>query len=178
MNGRFPRDCRVLITGGTGSIGRALVEAFHDAGTNVSFQYCRNITRAEDMERTFGAKAIQWDFNTGPMPIADRVDVLVNNAGINISKLPVDSTTDEEWDETLLVNLKTPMALARQVLPQMKVRGWGRIINISSIYGFRVTSNNLAYNVSPHCLSALSGSTPKAFGRLGIACNMVGLVLV
>jgi len=171
MQNTFPENCRVFITGGTGSIGRALVEGFSRVGTKVGFQYFQNETRAKEIESITGAIGVRIDFATSSVPTLDRVDILVNNAGINISKVSVEDTTEEEWDRTLQVNARTPMLLARAVLPQMKQRRWGRIINISSIYGIRIASNNAAYNVSKHGLRGLTGSIAKEYGPYGITCN-------
>jgi len=173
MNNTFPEDCRVFITGGTGSIGQALVGAFVEAGTKVSFQYCHNVAKAQEIERKLGISGMRIDFSSQSLPALDRVDVLVNNAGINISKVSVDGTTQEEWDTTMQVNVTVPMQLAQQVLPQMMQRGWGRIINISSIYGIRIATNNLSYNASKHALRALTGSIAKEYGPRGITCNEV-----
>jgi NAD(P)-dependent dehydrogenase (short-subunit alcohol dehydrogenase family) len=163
----------VFITGGTGSIGRALVDTFVKAGTTVSFQYCQDTTGALEIERKYGITGHCIDFSSKSLPDLGHVDILVNSAGINISKVPIECATDEEWDKTLMVNVTVPMLLAKQVLPQMKQQGWGRIINVSSIYGMRIAANNLSYNVSKHALRALTASIAKEYGAWGVTCNEV-----
>jgi 3-hydroxybutyrate dehydrogenase len=101
------------------------------------------------------------------------VDVLVNNAAVNDCRSKTTEVQLDQWLCTLAVNLTAPFMLCRSVLPGMVTRGWGRIINISSIYGLRGTENNLPYTVSKHGLSGLTKTVAREYGGCGITCNEI-----
>ena len=83
-----PELRHVLITGGTGSVGRALVEGFSRRGYKTTFQYRDNLAVADELVKSLGAEAIQMDFvRTSELPRKD-FDIVVNNAGLNITVLP------------------------------------------------------------------------------------------
>ena len=84
----------------------------------------------------------------------DRVDVLVNNAGIHVDKTVAD-TTEAEWDEILGVNLKGYLLCSKAAIPQMRRQGGGNIICISSISGLIGQLNQAAYNASKHGIIGL-----------------------
>lgn len=163
----------VLITGGTGTVGQVLIKAFFHAGYAVHFQYQKNKVRADQLSAEYGAVAYQWNL-ADPVP-ADLplADVLVNNAAINVcdefsADVPID-----EWLQTLAVNLTAPFLLCQRLIPKMVERRWGRIINVSSIYGYRTVEGNLPYAVSKHGLRALTGTIAKEYFGQGITCNEI-----
>jgi hypothetical protein len=151
---------RVLVTGGTGTVGCAMVAAFTQAGHSVSFQYNNNETAAKKIEMELSARAIRLDFNSEFSLDDSDFDILVNNAGVNLSDVNTHVLDYGIWAQTLAVNLTAPFLLIRSVLPAMIRRRWGRILNISSIYGLRGASGRAAYAVSKH---GLSGHTRSAF---------------
>jgi len=162
-----------LITGGTGSVGRALVQAFALNGYRVSFQYCRNKATASQLSKRFNAEPIQLDFEQDfKLPKSD-FDVIVNNAGINISDSPTHKVTVENWNRTLRVNLTAPFQIVRQCLPSMIRKRWGRIINVSSIYGLRAAEGNFPYTVSKHGLSGFTKTIAREYAVHGITCNEI-----
>ena len=149
----------VFVTGGTGSIGQALVRRFCGEGAEVTFQYFTNAECARQLEKECGAKGFAMDFaKDGELPPA-KFEVVVNNAAINITSALSHEVTIEDWERTIAVNLTFSFRVIKQYLPGMIDSGWGRIVNISSIYGLRATENNLPYNVSKHGLSALTKTT-------------------
>lgn len=163
----------VLITGGTGSVGMALIETFSRSGDTVHFQYYSNEERAKELERSFGSAGFRVDFlGDGRLPDQE-FDVVVNNAGINITKSLSHEICDDEWEKTIRINLTMPFQIIRKYLPYMIRNRWGRIINISSVYGLRVCTNNLSYNVSKHGLSGLTKSVAKEYAQYGITCNEI-----
>ncbi len=163
----------VLITGGTGSVGKALVEAFAENDNRVTFQYRRNKSTAKQLEKKFGAESIQLDFEEDfVLPNVD-FDVVVNNAGINISDVPAHEVSIQNWNRTLRVNLTAPFQIVRQCLPSMIQKRWGRIINISSIYGLRAVEGNFPYTVSKHGLSGFTKTIAKDYAVHGITCNEI-----
>lgn len=163
---------KVLITGGTGSIGRALVEAFSNFGYSVTFQYKSQTHVARRIAKKFQCQSIQADF-LKPLSLSEQFDILVNNAGINVSSRLTDRCSDDELMATLDVNLVAPFRLIRALLPHMMGRGWGRIINVSSIYGLRGVEGNCPYTISKHALSGLTKTVAKEYAPFGITCNEI-----
>ena len=164
---------RVLVTGGTGSIGSAIVRRFRDRGDDVTFQYAHNDHRATALSERVGAKPVRVDFSRHFEPPNGAFDILVNNCGINVSDVNVHEVQDRDWDATLRVNLYAPFALIRAYLPDMLEKGWGRIINVGSIYSLRGVEGNLPYTVSKHALSGMTKTVAKEYGRHGITCNEI-----
>jgi acetoacetyl-CoA reductase/3-oxoacyl-[acyl-carrier protein] reductase len=105
------------------------------------------------------------------------VDVLVNNAGM-VQEKPFESITDEDWDLMLAINLRGPFIFARELLPDMKARGWGRIINIVSIGGQWGGMNQVHYAAAKAGLINLTRSLAKLYSKYGIASNAVAPGLV
>ncbi len=163
----------VLITGGTGSVGKALVETFATHGYRVTFQFHHDEATADALAQKFGAKAVQLDFEGDlVLPRVD-FDVVINNAGINISDVPTHEVSLVDWNRTMLVNLTAPFKIVRQCLPWMMEKRWGRIINISSIYGLRAAEGNFPYTVSKHALSGFTKTIAKEYAAYGITCNEI-----
>jgi len=166
---------KVLITGGTGTLGRALVRDLSAQGHEIYFQYHSNDVLAESLASKFSANPIKWDLE-GRIPASfnfESVDVLVNNAGINISDSPVVDVPEADWHRTIAVNLTAPFLLSQCVLPGMVSRGWGRIVNVSSIFGLVCVEGNLPYTVSKHGMRGLTGTIAKEYFGYGITCNEV-----
>ena len=167
------RTKNVLITGGTGSVGKALVEAFSSSRYQITFTYVTNEKAAKQLEVDFEAKSIRLDLAASTTLTKADIDILVNNVGINNSDAETHLVTDKDWNQTLRVNLTAAFELSRQCLPRMLEKGWGRIINISSIYGLRGIEGNLPYTVSKHGLSGLTKTIAKEYGKVGITCNEI-----
>ena len=164
---------KVLVTGGTGSVGEATVRILRNRGFDVKFTYLRNAGRAERLEKETGATALQWSAGE-PCPVdASDIEVLVNNAGINVSRAYVAGVQPAEWVETMNVNLWGALALIQACLPGMVDRGRGKIINIGSIYGLRGCEGNLPYSASKHALRAVTKTVAIEYGRKGIICTEI-----
>ena len=101
-----------------------------------------------------------------------RVDILVNNAGVG-GVFPVVDYPEESWHKIMAANLNAPFVLAQQFLPGMRQRGWGRIINISSIYGLRAGSGRLAYGTSKTALIGLTRPLAIDTAEWGITVNAI-----
>ena len=160
----------VLVTGGTGSIGEAIVTALRQAGAEVTFTYLSNEARAHELETKTGAHAILWKAGDIVPEVAKNVDVLVNNAAINVSRLDVANVERSAWNDTMLVNLWGAVSLVQACLPKMLKQGRGRIINVNSIYGVRGCEGNFPYSASKHGLSALTKTIALEYGRQGVIC--------
>ena len=102
----------------------------------------------------------------------DKIDVLINNAGVSQMKLFTD-ITEEEWDNIMNVNLKSAYFTIQEVLPNMINRKQGLIINISSVWGLVGASCETAYSVSKAGLDALTKSLAKELGPSNIRVNSI-----
>ena len=166
-------DKVVLITGATGSVGESLVAGFAGEGYRISFLYHRSESRARAMAETFGATPIQEDLSR-PIDLANKeIDILINNAAINETSELTGGLLLKDWDRTIALNLTAPFLLIQQCIPHMVLENWGRIVNISSIYGLRAVENNLPYTVSKHGLSGLTKTVAREYGAHGITCNEI-----
>ena len=163
----------VFVTGGTGSLGRAIVKAFAAQGDDVIFQYRDNQMEASAIEATSGATAVQMDLAQPFDPPDTPFDILVNNIGVNIDDHLTHDVSVDVWDLTLRLNTTVPFIFAKRYLPHMIERHWGRVINISSIYGLRGVPQRLPYTVSKHGLSGITKTIAKEYGEFGITCNEI-----
>jgi 3-hydroxybutyrate dehydrogenase len=101
-----------------------------------------------------------------------RVDILVNNAVMRHFK-PVETFQTAEWDASIAVNLSSAFHLARLGVPAMKASGWGRIVNMSSIYGVRGAENRVDYVTTKSALLGLTRALAIELAQTGITCNAV-----
>ncbi len=164
---------KVLITGGTGSIGKILVEQFAARYEEVFFQYHSNESEALRLAERSNVTAMQLDLLNAPqLPRVD-FDIVINSAAVLLAKTPVHEITDGEYLDSLTINTVAPFRIVREILPGMVARTWGRIINIGSIYSLRATTNNGSYNVSKHGLTGLTRSLALDYAHLGITANEV-----
>ena len=185
MSSVFDLSGRVaLITGGSRGIGKAIAQGFAEAGASIVL-VSRNedeLARASaDIERATGAKVAHLAADLSrrgevnglaqkALGIFGRVDVLLNNAGGNRPQ-PIDEVTDEVWDYFLELNLSSCMALTRALVPQMKERGWGRIIYTSSILGFTSVAGRSVYSSTKSALLGLARANAIDLGPFGITAN-------
>lgn len=99
-------------------------------------------------------------------------DIVVNNAVIRHFK-PIEDFAPAEWNRALAVNLTSAFHFARAFVPGMKARGWGRIINMSSIYGARGAENRIDYVTTKTALLGMTRALSIELARTGITCNAV-----
>lgn len=172
-----------LITGATSGIGRRQALALAQAGAAVVLVGRREarlretVAEIESVEARAASLSVDLT-DRGRLPeLAERamlpfgsIDVLINAAGVNLRQ-PVEEITLESWDTTLNLNLAVPFFLARELVPDMKVNGWGRIINIASLQSSRAFPNGLAYGASKGGISQLTRAMAEAWSRHGITCN-------
>jgi 3-oxoacyl-[acyl-carrier protein] reductase len=175
----------VIVTGASRGIGRAIAITLAKAGAYVVVNYKQSKDAAEevvDIIRSSGSKAIAVQADvTNPEDVQRLIDaacemgpprVLVNNAGIASSRLLLD-TTLEEWNGLIKSNLTAPFLCAKAVLPYMIRERYGRIINISSIWGIAGGSYEVAYSASKGGIIALTKALAKEVGPSGITVNAV-----
>jgi acetoacetyl-CoA reductase len=171
-----------LVTGGGRGIGLAISERLANRGVTVAVGYSRGKDSAQRfLDDHPGASAHQG--NVGSNEDCERVisevidqhghlDVLVNNAGITIDKT-VRKMTPQDWDHVVNVNLSGAFYLSRAVLQQMLDRGYGRIVNISSVIGSSGNIGQANYAAAKSGLFGLTMSLALETARKGITVNSV-----
>jgi NAD(P)-dependent dehydrogenase (short-subunit alcohol dehydrogenase family) len=159
---------KALITGGTGSVGSELVKKFCESGNyDITFTYHRNKLHADELSKQYRCKAVQID------AIESDYSIVINNVGIVNSLVSCENVDIEAWEETLHTNLTLPFVIIKKVLPHMKRQEWGRIINISSIYGIKAEEDVTPYVVSKHGLMGLTKVVAREYAQFGITCNAI-----
>ena len=99
-------------------------------------------------------------------------DILINAAGIN-TRQNADDVTAEGWDVTLNLNLSAPFFLAQAMVPAMKEKGWGRVINFASLQSRRAFANGISYGASKGGVEQMTRAMAEAWSKDGIMCNAV-----
>jgi short-subunit dehydrogenase len=171
-------DSRVLLTGATGGIGRAIARALHARGATLVVSG-RNVEALTEIERELGGRveAISADLAI-PEAVADlakragRVDVLVANAGLPASGR-LDGFTHEEIDRALDVNLRAPVHLARTLVPEMLERGAGHIVLISSLVGKVASPLSSVYSATKFGLRGFGFSLHEELRGTGVGVTTV-----
>ena len=175
-----------LVTGGSKGIGRAIAGGFAQAGADlfICSRKEEHLKAAADeirdqagvrVEYIVADMALRDDVDRVAQAALDRfgrVDVLVNNAGWNIPQA-IDEIRDEDWNYVVELNLNNVMALTRALVPQMKERGWGRVIHISSIMGLGSTAKRNAYSATKTALIGLARASALDLGPFGITVNCI-----
>jgi 3-oxoacyl-[acyl-carrier protein] reductase len=175
----------VLVTGGSKGIGAACVKYFCMAGASVAFTYNSNQTSASMLEKRYKkiskCKAYKVDVKDADeikkvvydvLKDFQRIDILVNNAGIwkegKINKMNL-----SHWEETIKVNLTSTFLFSRFVIPGMKLRRKGKIINISSAAGQRGEANYSNYAASKGGMISFTKSLATELGPFNINVNSI-----
>ena len=180
-----------LVTGGSRGIGRGLAQRLANEGCSVALTYRSRGDLAETVVEQLqadghSALSIQMAIEERPSVIRalelvrrrwGPVDILVNNAAISQEK-PFGTITDQDWDNMMAANLRGPFICAQECLPDMIERGWGRIINISSIGGQWGGFNQVHYAASKAGLINLTRSLAKLYSGNGVTTNAVAIGLV
>ena len=176
----------VLITGGSRGIGKSLVEAFSNAGYKVAFTYNNSTDAALALSRDCAALAIKADSRSENEVLhavdfartsLGGIDILINNAGISSFSLFTDITLDE-WNEIFSVNVGGAFLYSKAVLPDMISKKWGRIINITSIWGMVGSSCEVHYSASKAALIGLTKALAKELGPSNITVNAIAPGLI
>lgn len=172
----------ILVTGGTGGLGRALVERLAAEGATVAFTWARDEARAREIAAAVeGAYAYPLDLleRKAPGALVGRVesdhgpiDGLVNNAGVRADGL-LAFTSDEEWQRVLEVNLGGAFRCCRAVVPGMVARRRGAIVNVASLSARLGLAGQAAYAASKAGLLGLTRSLAREVGSRGIRVNAV-----
>jgi 3-oxoacyl-[acyl-carrier protein] reductase len=180
-----------LVTGGSRGIGEAIAIALAKAGAAVAVNYRERSQEAaavvENIQRNGGrAAAIAADVSLAGAVrgmISDvesrlgPIDILINNAGIAVTR-GLDEITEEDFDRTVAVNLKSAFLCTQGVLAGMRGRRWGRIVNISSIAARGAGSISVAYNASKAGLEGLTRGYASRLAPEGVTVNAVAPGLI
>jgi len=186
--GYFDLSGRVaIVTGGGAGIGEAISARLAKAGAKVFIA---------DIDPKVAETAAQSIPNATALPVdvtnstsvneafgkvessAGSIDILVNNAGIAGKAAPLWEQTDAEWNRVVAVNLLGPVFCARAVLPGMRKRGYGRIVNIASIAGKEGNPNMSAYSATKAAVIGLTKSVAKEVATEGICVNAVSPAVI
>ena len=164
---------RAVITGGASGIRLACAREFAGRGAHVVIADL-NGEAAEAAAAELGGEA--WRVDLGETRALDELsleaDILVNNAGIQRVS-PIEEFDPEAFRLIQRLMLEAPFLLIRAVLPGMYARGWGRIINLSSVHGLRASAFKSAYVAAKHGLEGLSKVTALEGGPHGVTSNCI-----
>jgi 3-oxoacyl-[acyl-carrier protein] reductase len=180
-----------LVTGGSRGIGQAIAVSLAEAGAAVAVNYrekaaeARNVVetirRAGGRAMAIGADVSQAAEVAAMLATVERelgpVDVLVNNAGIGLVRT-VDELTEEDFDRTIAVNLKSVFLCTQAVVPGMRARKWGRIVNISSGAARGAGGVGPHYNASKAGLEGMTRGYAARLVKDGITVNAVAPSLI
>src|ERR671914_1395883 len=165
---------RALVTGAASGIGAALVRRLAADGARV-LAVDRDETGLEKLTRDVaGIEAVPCDLSdlAAVDALPAEVDVLVNNAGLQ-HVAPIPEFDPDRFSLLLRVMLEAPFRLARRALPHMYARGWGRVVNVSSVHGLRASPVKSAYVSAKHGLEGLSKTVALEGGPKGVTSNCV-----
>ncbi|MFZ0960417.1 MAG: 3-oxoacyl-ACP reductase family protein [Terriglobia bacterium] len=180
-----------LVTGASRGIGRAIAEALAKAGVDVGVNYFRHPAEAEEAcasIRRLRRRALAVPADVSKSAEVSRlvktvaeglgpVDILVNNAGVSRPQ-PLEDIREEDWDEIITVNLKSAFLVTQQVVPGMRARRWGRIINISSVAAHTGGVVGPHYAASKAGMLGLTHSYANLLVREGITVNAIAPALI
>jgi 3-hydroxybutyrate dehydrogenase len=183
----MPKGKCAVVTGSTSGIGLGIARALAADGCNVMLN---GFGDAAAIERERGQIASEFGVRTGFHP-ADlskpaevvqmieaatrdlgQVDILVNNAGIQHTA-PVERFPPDRWEAIIAINLSSNFYGIRAVIPQMRERNWGRIINIASTHGLVASVEKSAYVAAKHGVLGLTKVVALEVATTGITCNAI-----
>lgn len=183
----MPRNKTALVTGSFAGLGFGIARALASTGANVVVHgLCDRETGEAAAAAIADRHGVETMFSAADLRSVDeierlmaeaadrfaRVDVIVNNAVVRHFK-PVEELSPAEWDAALAVNLSSAFHLARLGVPAMKAAGWGRIVNVASIYGVRGAENRIGYVTTKAALLGMTRALAVELARTGITCNAV-----
>lgn len=174
-----------LVTGASSGIGQRQALALARAGASVVLLGRRKerldaaVAEIEAFDGTAVSLAVDLSDREQLAEVAKlaagqfgSVDILINAAGVNFRQ-PIDEVTFDSWDETLTLNLAVPFFLARELVPAMQAKAWGRIINIASLQSSRAFANGLVYGASKGGVAQLTRAMAEAWSGKGINSNAI-----
>jgi 3-oxoacyl-[acyl-carrier protein] reductase len=182
---RLLADKRVLVTGGSGGIGRGICDVLAREGAKVAFTYHGNAAGADatlELVRRHGdGLSIAADLRDreAPARVVSEIeaawgglDALVNNAAVS-EAVPFVLLDDDQWDDVIALNVTAVFRLCRAAVRGMVRRKYGRIVNIGSIAGTRAIASPVHYAASKGAIEGMTHSLAHELGRYGILTNCI-----
>ena len=171
------------VTGASSGLGQQAASALAAAGAQV-IGVARRAEALSDWAERIGPKAAALSVDLSERSqikeIAAQIaipfgapDIMVHAAGIN-TREAADNVTDEGWDITLNLNLAAPFFLSQAVVPDMKAKGWGRIVNFASLQTTRAFPGGVSYGASKAGIAQLTRAMAEAWSGFGINANAIG----
>ncbi|MEO0398328.1 MAG: acetoacetyl-CoA reductase [Pseudomonadota bacterium] len=170
-----------IVTGGTRGIGLAIAEALKAAGCNVAATYAGNDAAAQACTEKTGIACYKWDVGDyaackdGVAKIEAEqgpTDILVNNAGITRDAM-FHKLAPEQWSEVMRADLDSVFNMSHQVFPGMRSRGFGRIINISSINGQKGQMGQTNYSAAKAGMIGFTRALAQEGAFKGVTVNAI-----
>lgn len=168
---------KVLITGGSRGIGAQCVRDFSKSGYEVYFTYNNSEKKAKELSEQTGAYSVKCDISSAhevkdALFGINNIDILINNAGISQIKMFQDITEDD-WDRMFDINIKGMFLVTKSVIGSMIRNKYGRIINISSMWGEAGASCEVHYSASKSAVIGFTKALAKELAPSGITVNCV-----
>ena len=171
------------VTGASSGLGQQAASALAAAGAQV-IGVARRAEALSDWAERIGPKAAALSADLSERSqikeIAAQIaipfgapDIMVHAAGIN-TREAADNVTDEGWDITLNLNLAAPFFLSQALVPDMKAKGWGRIVNFASLQTTRAFPGGVSYGASKAGIAQLTRAMAEAWSGFGINANVIG----
>jgi len=175
-----------VVTGSTSGIGLGVARALAAEGADIVLNGFGAADAIEALRKELGAGGVRVTYNAAdmskPAEIAGmveaatrelgRVDILVNNAGIQFTA-PVEEFPVERWDAIIAINQSAVFHGIRAVLPQMKQRNFGRIVNVASVHGLVASTDKVAYVAAKHAVVGITKVVALETATTGITCNAI-----
>lgn len=185
-SGKAFTEQTVLITGASRGIGAAIAERFASVGMNVVIHYLQSHEAANEVARScmkYGAKVLTVSADISSKEQIGKMkekleqkgmfpDIIVNNAGISHYGMLSD-VSEDEWDQVLSVNLKGTFLCTQLFMEHMVQQKYGRIINVSSIWGISGASCEVVYSTAKGGINAFTKALAKELAPSGITVNAV-----
>jgi NAD(P)-dependent dehydrogenase (short-subunit alcohol dehydrogenase family) len=177
-----------IVTGAATGIGEAIARRLTAASAVVAIADIDGVAAKQAAERMAGsAFPLQVDVTSmesvsravvDVLAKSGQIDILVNNAGIAGVAAPVWEQTDEEWQRIIAINMTGPFNFCRAVLPHMRGRRYGRIVNIASIAGKEGNPKMAPYSATKAAVIAMTKSIAKEVASEGICVNSVSPAVI
>ena len=175
-----------IVTGSTSGIGLGIARALAAERAAILLNGFGDAAQIDALRRELSGRGVRVAYSAAdmskPAEVAGlveqatrelgRVDILVNNAGIQYTA-PVEEFPPEQWDAIIAINLSANFHAVRAVLPQMRERNWGRIVNIASTHGLVASTQKAAYVAAKHGVLGLTKVVALETATTGITCNAI-----
>jgi len=180
------RGKSAVVTGSTSGIGLGIAHALAKEGVNIMLNGFTDEATVSLLKKELSAIGVKVEFSGADVGKIDQVeemidaamrafgsvDIIVNNAGIQHVS-PIEEFPLDKWDAVMATNLFSVFYATRKVLPIMRQKGWGRIINISSVHGIVASLNKIAYVAAKHGVVGMTKVTALETAGSGITCNAI-----